>query len=179
MPSVLFKALGVNTYSIYLICLLKHKWKKYYLAWDLFSFNSLPWVHLECHPDNRPWCDSPKLCRKRAQKQPAWASWQLLCQLTGPPGSTSPVSLSECGMPLSPSAHSRGWWSFPLPLQPHPSGTRYKKKGENVFYTQYHFVPMTGDCEYYTNNVGRSLTQYCWNTMWAFTHLNQRVLSFK
>lgn len=133
MPSVLFKALGVNTYSIYLICLLKHKWKKYYLAWDLFSFNSLPWVHLAYHPDNRPWYDSPKLCRKRAQKQPAWASWQLLCQLTGPPGSTSPVSLSECGMPLSPSAHSRGWWSFPLPLQPHPLGTRYKKK-EKMFF---------------------------------------------
>lgn len=135
MPLVLFKALGVNTYSIYLICLLKHKWKKYYLAWDLFSFNSLPWVHLAYHPDNRPWCDSPKLCRKRAQKQPAWASWQLLCQLTGPPGSTSPVSLSECGMPLSPSAHSRGWWSFPLPLQPHPSGTRYKKRRKCFLYT--------------------------------------------
>lgn len=42
MPSVLFKALGVNTYSIYLICLLKHKWT----TWLGIYLDSI--LYLEC-----------------------------------------------------------------------------------------------------------------------------------
>lgn len=99
----------------------KSKETKGIICFDvLISFSVLPWVHPVCRPDSRPWCDSPKLCRRRVQTQPVWASWRLPCRLTGPPGSKSPGSPLRCDMPPSPSAHSRGWWSFPLQRRPHP-----------------------------------------------------------
>lgn len=85
-----------------------------------FSFCTSPSVHPGCHPDNRPWCDSPESCRRQVRKQPVWVFWRLPCRSTGPPGSRSPESPSRCDMPLSPSARSRGWWSFPPRLQPRP-----------------------------------------------------------
>lgn len=101
--------------------LFKSKETKGIICFDvLISFSVLPWVHPVCRPDSRPWCDSPKLCRRRVQTQPVWASWRLPCRLTGPPGSKSPGSPLRCDMPPSPSAHSRGWWSFPLQRRPHP-----------------------------------------------------------
>lgn len=93
--------------------------------WELKVCCCLPWVHPVCRPDNKPWCDSPTLCRRRARTQPASASWRLPCPPTGPRGSKFQASLLGCDTPQNPSAHSRGWWSSPLPPPPHPTGNTH------------------------------------------------------